>query len=155
MVPGFGQKTSDEVQHSSSHVPAYAKLLILVQTFIIIYFVFWTLEEYSNNLYFQSYVNSAVQGSGFTLIAVGSVGIFTAVAVGLYLKLRQTRMELEQLTGQPTPEIQSAPSENSGTGLAPHVEQHLINMIRNSSATEAQIGPMPVLKREQPSGQAK
>jgi hypothetical protein len=124
---------------------------------IIIYFVFWTLEEYSNNLYFQSYVNSSVEGSGFTLIAVGSVGIFTAVAVGLYLKLRQTRMELEHLGGGgPIVEIQNVPGvEGSGSVLAPHVEQHLLNMIRKSSTTEAPIGPMPVLRREPPSGQAK
>ncbi|MBO0888077.1 hypothetical protein J2P12_03160, partial [Candidatus Bathyarchaeota archaeon] len=92
----------------------------------------------------------------FTLIAVSSVGIFTAVAVGLYLKLRQTRIELQHLTGeQPIEDNGTVPNIESGGVLAPHVEQHLINMIRKSSATEAPTGPMPVLKREQPSGQAR
>jgi hypothetical protein len=134
-------------------VPSYAKLLMIVQQLIIFYFVYWTIEEYANNAYFQSYVNLGLQGSGFAIIAVSSVGIFSAVAVGMYMKLRQTRMQLLQLAADEPPLSQ----EDHGTGsiLAPHEEQHLINMIRKSTQTDSVSAPMPTLKREDPSGHAK
>ena len=119
---------------------------------MILYFVFWTAEEYANNLYFQSYVNNFLSGSGFGIIAVSSVLIFSAIASGLYMKLRQTRMELQHLG---TVVEHEPESYESGSVLAPHVEQHLINMIRKSSTDDAASTTMPVLKREQPSGQAR
>lgn len=137
-----------------TRVPGYAKLLMIAQSLIIVYFVFWTLEEYANNYYFQSYVNGTLQGSGFPLIAISTIGVFSAVAAGLYMKLRQTRMELMHLA---VTEESSAPAENHETGsvLSPHVEQHLINMIRKSTPPDSASASMPVLKREEPSGQAK
>lgn len=137
-----------------TRVPGYAKLLMIVQSLIIVYFVFWTLEEYSNNYYFQSYVNGTLQGSGFAIIALSTVGVFSAVAAGLYMKLRQTRLELLHLA---VDEQGTGPTEDHATGsvLSPHVEQHLINMIRKSAPSDSASASMPVLKREEPSGQAK
>jgi len=105
-------------------------------------------ENYQNDFYFQAYVNSSLQGSGFTVVALSSVGIFSAVAMGLYLKLRRTHRELEQLllTEPATPE------EPGSKGiLAPHVEQHLIEMIRKASPgdTTGASSSMPILKREE------
>lgn len=144
--------TSEDVESYTNHIPAYIKLLMIVQSLIIIYFIFWTLEEYTNNLYFQSYVNTFLQGSGFGVIAVSSVGIFSAIASGLYMKLRQTRMQLQHLGTEAQPEPET---HESGNILAPHVEQHLINMIRKSAADDATSTSLPVLKRGQPSGQAR
>ena len=129
-------------------------MLMIVQSLIILYFVFWTLEEYANNYYFQSYVNGTLQGSGFAIIAMSTVGVFSAVAVGLYMKLRQTRMELLHLAVDekgPGPTL----DHETGSVLSPHVEQHLINMIRKSTPADSPSGSMPVLKREEPSGQAR
>lgn len=103
-------------------------------------------ENYQNDFYFQAYVNSSLQGSGFTIVALSSVGIFSGIAMGLYLKLRRTHKELEQMimTEHPTPEDQG-----SKTLLEPHVEQHLIDMIRKSTPAETSASsPVPVLKRE-------
>jgi hypothetical protein len=126
--------------------------LMIVQSLIIVYFVFWTLEEYTNNLYFQSYVNSTLQGSGFAIIAISTVGVFSAVAAGLYMKLHQTRMELQSLAATEN----HAPEDHAtGSVLAPHVEQHLIDLIRKSTPADTASGSMPVLKREEPSGQAR
>jgi hypothetical protein len=124
---------------------------------IIVYFVFWTLEEYVNNLYFQSYVNSTLQAGGFAIIAISTVGVFSAVAAGLYLKLHQTRMELQHLAVEEKSTSLDSLGTGSGTGsvLAPHVEQHLINMIRKATPPDSASASMPVLKREEPSGQAK
>jgi len=105
------------------------------------------IENYQNDFYFQSYVNSSLQGSGFTIVALSCVGIFSAVAMGLYMKLRRTHKELEHLilTEHSTPEEQAG-----STILQPHVEQHLIEMIRKAtpSDTTAASSSMPILKRD-------
>jgi hypothetical protein len=106
------------------------------------------IENYQNDFYFQTYVNSSLQGSGFTIVALSSVGIFSAVAMGLYMKLRRTHRELEHLilTEHAPPEEQGA-----STILQPHVEQHLIEMIRKSTPAEtsgASSSSMPILRRE-------
>jgi hypothetical protein len=127
---------------------------MIVQTLVIAYFAFWTIEEYQNNVFFQSYVNASLQGSGFGIVALSSVGIFSALASGLYMKLRRTRQELEYLVST---EPASQTGQASNTVFAPHVEQHLIDMIRKSNPDgSTTTSGMPVLRREdQPSGQAR
>jgi hypothetical protein len=125
------------------------KIFLIVQSFVIAYLGFWMYENYQNDYYFQTYVNASLQGSGFTIIALSIVGIFSAVAMGLYLKLRRTHKELEDLilTEHPAPEAQG-----SKTILEPHVEQHLIEMIRKSTPADTSdaASSMPILKRESP-----
>lgn len=105
-------------------------------------------ENYQNDFYFQSYVDASLQGSGFTIVALSCVGIFSAVAMGLYMKLRRTHKELEHLvlTEHSTPEEQGG-----STILQPHVEQHLIEMIRKATPAETSVASstIPVLKREE------
>lgn len=107
----------------------------------------WVYENYQNDFYFQAYVNSSLQGSGFTIVALSSVGIFSAVAIGLYLKLRRTHQELEHLIQT---EHTAVEEQGSKSILEPHVEQHLINMIRKTTPTDATgtSNSLPVLKRE-------
>jgi hypothetical protein len=109
-------------------------------------------ENYQNDSYFQAYVNSSLQGSGFTIVALSSVGIFSAVAMGLYLKLRRTHRELEHLI---LTEHSGPAEEESKTILEPHVEQHLIEMIRKSTPDTTGSGSMPVLKREESGSQSR
>jgi hypothetical protein len=106
-------------------------------------------ENYQNDFYFQTYVNTSLQGSGFAIVALSSVGIFSAVAMGLYLKLRRTHRELEHLI---LTEHTAGATEEPGskTLLEPHVEQHLIEMIRKSTPGETTgASSVPVLKREE------
>ncbi|HKI76553.1 MAG: hypothetical protein E6K61_11590 [Nitrospirae bacterium] len=123
------------------------KVLLLLQSFVIAYLGFWMYENYQNDFYFQAYVNASLQGSGFAIVALSSVGIFSAVAMGLYLKLRRTHMELEHLI---MTEHSAPDAQGSNTILEPHVEQHLIAMIRKSTPAETSgaSSSMPVLKRE-------
>ena len=134
---------------------------MILQSLVILFFVFWSYEEYMNNQYFQNYVHHSLAGGAFGIIAISTVGIFSAIASGLFMKLHGTRKEIESLvhteTVSPTASVSTASSTGSTTGvLEPHVEQHLINMIRKSSPTDTVgTGTLPVLKREQPSGQAR
>jgi len=139
--------TSDHVETPRRHIPGPVKVLLIVQSFVIAYLGIWMYENYQNDFYFQAYVNASLQGSGFTIVALSSVGIFSAVAMGLYMKLRRTHKELEHLimTEDSTPEEQG-----SSTILEPHVEQHLINMIRKATPgdTSGASSSIPILKRE-------
>jgi hypothetical protein len=122
------------------------KVLLLVQSFVIAYLGFWMYENYQNDFFFQAYVNASLQGSGFTIVALSSVGIFSAVATGLYLKLRRTHRELEHLIMTEHP---ASAEQGSKSILEPHVEQHLIEMIRKSTPSEARgSSSVQVLKRE-------
>src|SRR5437763_14750194 len=126
--------TSDHVETPRRHIPGPVKVLLIAQSFVIAYLGIWVYENYQFDFYFQAYVNASLQGSGFAIIALSSVGIFSAVAMGLYLKLRRTHKELEHLISTE----HSAPEEQgSSTILERHAEQHLINMIRKSTYTEA------------------
>ena len=138
--------TSDHVETPRRHIPGPVKVLLIAQSFVIAYLGIWMYENYQNDFYFQAYVNTSLQGSGFTIVALSSVGIFSAVATGLYLKLRRTHRELENLILTE----HSAPEEQGSTILEPHVEQHLINMIRKTASadTTGTASSMPVLKRE-------
>jgi len=140
-------RTSDHVETPRRHIPGPVKVLLIVQSFVIAYLGIWMYENYQNDFYFQAYVNASLQGSGFTIVALSSVGIFSAVAMGLYMKLRRTHKELEHLimTEDSTPEEQG-----SSTILEPHVEQHLINMIRKATPgdTSGASSSIPILKRK-------
>src|SRR5256885_13872913 len=133
--------TSDHVETPRRHIPGPVKVLLIVQSFVIAYLGIWMYENYQNDFYFQAYVNASLQGSGFTIVALSSVGIFSAAAMGLYMKLRRTHKELEHLimTEDSTPEEQG-----SSTILEPHVEQHLINMIRKASFFFSSGAPPPI-----------
>ena len=151
---------SDGLKASISDVPRYAKAVMIFQTMITVFYVFWTYEEYVNNQYFQNYVNNSITGGAFTIIALSTVGTFSAVASGLYMKLRGTRKELEQIHNEtvstiPAPAANTSSSISTSSVLEPHVEQHSINMIRKSNPTDASASVMPVLRREEPSGQAR
>src|SRR5438445_1979191 len=138
---------SEDIETARRHIPGPVKILVVLQSFIIAYLGLWMYENYQNDFYFQAYVNASLQGSGFAIVALSSVGIFSAVAMGLYLKLRRTHRELENLilTEHSAPEEQG-----SRTILEPHVEQHLIQMIRKATpgGTNSESSNMPVLKRE-------
>src|SRR5436853_6831621 len=138
---------SEEIETARRYIPSPVKILVILQSFLIAYLGFWMLENYQNDFYFQAYVNASLQGSGFAIIALSSVGIFSAVAMGLYLKLRRTHKELEHLISTE----HSAPEEQgSSTILEPHVEQHLINMIRKSTPgdTSGASSSIPILNRK-------
>ena len=128
-------------------IPGFAKIIMLLQTAIILFLLFWLVQEYSNNLYFQAYVNNFVQGTAFAAIVVISIIAFTLIAIALYLKLRRTRKELEGLLSTDT--VASARS-GRGQALDNRTEQHLIEMIRQTQPvlnSGAPSGGMPVLRR--------
>src|SRR2546422_9528335 len=113
--------TSDHVETPRRYIPSPVKVLLLLQSFVIAYLGFWMYENYQNDFYFQAYVNASLQGSGFAIVALSSVGIFSAVAMGLYLKLLRTYRELENLI---LTEHSAREAQGSTTLLVLPVERH-------------------------------
>jgi hypothetical protein len=120
------------------------KILVFLQTLIIFSLSFWIYEEYLNNQYLQKYVNGSLKGS-LSAIILSSIGIFAIVALALFAKLRSARRELGGILSK------NLVSETRDTGqLDPHVEQHLIEMIRGTQPimdSGSTTGLMPVLRR--------
>jgi hypothetical protein len=125
--------------------PRPVKILVLVQTLIILSLSFWIYEEYLNNQYLQRYVNGSFESSLSAIILV-SIGAFAIVALVLFAKLRGARRELGGIRSR------KLGSEGREAGqLDPQVEQHLIEMIRRTQPIfdpgTTTGGLMPVLRR--------
>ncbi len=123
-------------------------MVILFQSVIIIFLAFWVYQEFLYNQYLQDYVNSYFQGSGLLVVILGSIVAFVLVGMVLYSKLRRARGVLEE-SGQ----VKRVKKEDAGSSkiLEPHVEQHLIEMLRRTTpADPSSSQPMPVLNREEP-----
>jgi hypothetical protein len=130
-------------------IPGFAKIIMLLQTAVILFLLFWLVQEYSNNLYFQAYVYNFLQGGAFAAIVLISIVAFMVIALALYLKLRRTRRELEGLLS--TEKVGSG-GNRRGQVLDNRTEQHLIEMIRQTQPimnSGAPSGGMPVLRRSQ------
>jgi hypothetical protein len=123
------------------------KILVLLQTVIILSLSFWIYEEYLNNQYLQKYVNGSLQGSLSEIILVAIVSS-AIVALVLFAKLRSARRELGGILSM---KMLGSDGREQGRLLDPQVEQHLIEMIRKTqpglnSGTSSDEA-MPVLRR--------
>ena len=129
-------------------IPGFAKVLILLQTLIIVFMSFWIHQEYLNNSYLQEYVSNYLQEGSFATISLISIGGFTTVAMALYAKLRSTRRELEGILSTETVEVHGS---GLGQRLDTRAEQHLIEMIRKTTpvmnSRQRTAGRMPSLRR--------
>jgi len=147
---GSGWNTSREEYDVSvwKSIPGFAKILILLQTLIILFMSFWIQQEYVNNSYLQAYVSGYLQGGASTTISLISIGGFTTVAMALYAKLRSTRKEL---AGILSTESTGPDGRGHGTHLDTRAEQHLIEMIRKTTpimnSGPRTTGRMPTLRR--------
>jgi hypothetical protein len=127
--------------------PRPVKILVLLQTVIIVSLSFWIYEEYLNNQYLQKYVNGSLGGSLFSIILV-AIGSFTGVVLVLFAKLRSARRELGGIRSK---KRLGSDGREQGRLLDPQVEQHLIEMIRKTqpgvNSGTASDEAMPVLRR--------
>lgn len=151
MDSGTGKTTNKELYEGSvwKRVPGFAKILILVQTVIIVFMGFWIYEEYLNNVYLQGYVNGFFQGDALTAIILISIGSFATVAIALYARLRRTRKLLEAIISK---ETVGPYGGRLGEPLDTWTEQHLIEMIRKTAPIQnsrpSTSGQMPTLKHK-------
>ncbi len=62
-----------------------AKITIAIQTIIILFLGYWAFEEYQNNIYFQSYVNTTLQVYMLPIAAI-VFGVPALTAFGFFFK---------------------------------------------------------------------
>jgi hypothetical protein len=143
----------------NNHTPAYAKLVMITETFVILFFTYWMYAQYTSDIYFQAYVNSLLGDNGLLLVIVGSIMLFAMIGIGFYARLHSTKKTLDLALENTSQSDKSGSSSSSKpiTILEPHVEQHLIEMIRKNAPSDNApsgtntSGSMPVLKKENPS----
>jgi hypothetical protein len=81
-------------------MPGYAKIIMVLQSMMILFLSFWVVQEYMYNIYFQAYVNDIVQVNGSLiaiLVFVSSLGL----ALGLFKVLKSTHNQIGALVNQP------------------------------------------------------
>jgi hypothetical protein len=134
-------------------IPRFVKVLVVVQSLIILFLSFWVVEEYLNNAYFQVYVNSYLHGGSFSAIILISTSLLATVAGGLYAKLRNTRREHERILSS---EKVGPDGSRLGQPLDTRTEQHLIEMIRKTqpiiNSGSGTSGDMPPLRQTEEQG---
>lgn len=144
-------------------VPGYAKVLILIETLLVLFLGGWFYEDYTYNTYFQMWLNNYLQTNQL-LILGASTGVLTLfIAIGVFMKSRGSKTPTTY-TSETMPE-DSVPSPTSPPtgGLDHHTEQHLIDMIRRNTNPSQQAPPpsssssqgtsggrMPTLQRVDP-----
>ncbi len=127
-------------------IPGFAKILLALQTFAILFLSFWIFQEYQNNKYLQAYLNTSLQGTGFTLIAILTVTGFGIAAILLFRKMREVQQELDEILS--TESVRNA-ATHSRNYLDHKTEQHLMSMIRRTQPAETttQTSLTPTLKQ--------
>jgi hypothetical protein len=120
-------------------MPGYAKIIMILQSMVILFLSFWVVQEYSNNIYFQAYVNDMIQTNGSLiaiLVFVSSLGL----ALGLFKVLKSTHNQIGALVNQPqTPTMAPiASSPKQATDLHP-----MVAALKADLAHQGSMEPIP------------
>jgi len=133
---------------------------MIVQSLVIVFFSFWFVQEYLNNIYLQAYVNGLLQTDGTLFVGLAIVGTLGLV-FGLLKVLRSTHAEIgalvDQQTASPTPigmgggslvSQGRAGSSYTSSSSAAAVDLHpMVAALKADLAHQASLQPVPPLPR--------
>ena len=132
-------------------MPGYAKIIMLLQSMVILFLSFWVSQEYMYNVYFQAYVNDMVQANGSLiaiLVFVSSLGL----ALGLFKVLKSTHHQIGALVNQPSVSAMAPvtpPTKQSSIDLHP-----MVAALKADLAHQGSMEPIaPIEIKETPSAQ--
>ena len=77
-------------------IPWYAKIIIVVETVMILFLSFWIYQEYVNNRYLRTYVDTSLQAEALAAKILVSIGLLV-IAMVLLAKWRRYRNELNMI----------------------------------------------------------
>src|SRR5213080_5020280 len=133
-------------------MPGYAKIIMLLQSMVILFFSFWVLQEYTYNFYFQVYLNDMVQTNGSLiaiLVFVSSLGL----ALGLFKVLKSTPQQIGALANRPQAPtmgpVASTSAANAATDLHP-----MVAALTTEMAHQGTIEPIPPIEIKRTAGVA-
>jgi hypothetical protein len=131
-------------------MPGYAKIIMLLQSMVILFLTFWVSQEYMYNIYFQAYVNDIIQTNGsliVILVFVSSLGL----ALGLFKVLKSTHRQIGALVNQPSvpamAPVGSSPKQGS-IDLHPMVAALKADLAHQGSMEP--IAPLEIKETPQP-----
>jgi hypothetical protein len=84
--------------HSWRDTSMFVKVLLVLQTAIIVGLSVWMYNEYASNLYLQTYVASRLQGTGSTIAVISLGGLVATVLVGILLKAGNILGDIDHLS---------------------------------------------------------
>ncbi len=84
--------------HSWRDTSMFVKVLLVLQTTIIVGLSVWMYNEYVSNLYLQTYVASRLQGTGSIIAVMSLGGLVATVLVGILLKAGNILGDIDHLS---------------------------------------------------------
>lgn len=128
-------------------MPGSAKIIMVLQTLVILFLSSWIVEEYLNNRYLQLYINDVVQANS-SLIAILVIVSGIGMTLGLRKILRSHHPEIGALVTQP----QVASSGPVGSSSKPAEDLHpMVAALKAEMAHHASMEPpAPVDLKEVP-----
>src|SRR5438552_16833705 len=120
-------------------MPGYAKIIMLLQSMVILFFSFWVLQEYTYNFYFQVYVNDMVQTNGSLiaiLVFVSSLGL----VLGIFKVLKSTHQQIGALANRPQAPTMGPVASTSGATQATDLHP-MVAALKAEMANQGTIEP--------------
>ena len=138
-IPFMTQKADFSVKRL---MPGYAKIIMLLQSIVILFLSFWVLEEYTYNIYFQAYLNDMVQTNGSLiaiLVFVSSLGL----ALGLFKVLKSTHGQIGALVNRP----QTPTMAPIASGPKQSIDLHpMVAALKADMAHQGSMEPIPPIE---------
>ncbi len=105
--------------HSWRDTSLFVKVLLAVQTAIIVGLSVWMYNEYVSNSYLQTYLGSRLQGMGSIIAVMSLGGLVATVLVGILLKAGNILGDIDHLSErvEEQTDVAQARSEASMTML--------------------------------------
>ncbi len=87
-----------------------SKIVITLQTFVILSLTYWITEEYLNNMYLRQYISDVFQADGLTVGILGTLLVLVS-AGGLFVKHRHGQSSVSLEIKIPSPIVNAAKKE--------------------------------------------
>lgn len=127
--------------------PGYAKIVMALQSLVIVFFAFWLVEEYLNNIYFQAYVGDIIQTDGSLIAILVFVGVL-GLALGLFKVLKSTHQQIGALANGPRVPTMSPVMSTPKQAVDLHP---MVAALKADMAHQASMEPIPQVEiRETP-----
>jgi len=91
-----------------------SKIVILLQTFVILSLSTWIVEEYLNNMYLRQYVSDVFQSDGLTIGILGTLLVLGSAA-GLFVRHRHGSSTVSLEIKTPSPMVSVAKKQEKKT----------------------------------------